>query len=367
MYKESVKLSKVWLLSKKLDLLVLFFPVWFCWIFFFITSDAVSNQEVPLWCWVVVVLGIDVSHVWSTIYRTYFDAETRVAYKQKLLLIPLLVFILALAVNSYSVELFWRLMAYLALYHFIKQQYGFLSFYKAKNKKHQKKWLPDKPVMYFSMLYPVVYWHFASKINFAWFVEGDFILMGDWLDVSFLWPYLNVLYWGVILFWLFEETYLNIKEGCIQYGKVLWLLSTAVNWYLGIVYFNSDVVFTVTNVVAHGVPYLALTFVFYIRRGQQDGHHKKSSVIAFLVLGMFVLVLCLGFVEELFWDVLVNKDKEVLFGFLWDYSLTTSQQVITQNVAVALLAVPQVTHYILDGYVWKPGVKNKIVATLLLK
>ena len=43
-------------------------------------------------------------------------------------------------------------------------------------------------------------------------------------------------------------------------GKDIVVFTTAVCWYVGIVSFNSDFAFTVTNVITHGVPYIVLVF-----------------------------------------------------------------------------------------------------------
>ena len=37
-------------------------------------------------------------------------------------------------------------------------------------------------------------------------------------------------------------------------------ITTALCWHVGIITFNSDYAFTVTNVVIHGIPYLVLVY-----------------------------------------------------------------------------------------------------------
>ena len=118
------------------------------------------------------------------------------------------------------------------------------------------------------MLYPVVFWHFEGNRVFSWFVEGDFFAFGTLTEslpfLEYFWTFFNIVYWLILIGWLIEEIYLARKhQKAFAWGKVLWTLSTACNWYLGIVYFNSDVAFSITNVVAHGIPYMALTF-FYV-------------------------------------------------------------------------------------------------------
>ena len=86
----------------------------------------------PIWGWVVLVLLIDVGHVWATLFRTYFDPEARAHNRDLLLFFPLLCFAGALGLALISEALFWRVLAYIALYHFIKQQYGITALYNVR-------------------------------------------------------------------------------------------------------------------------------------------------------------------------------------------------------------------------------------------
>jgi hypothetical protein len=57
--------------------------------------------------------------------------------------------------------------------------------------------------------------------------------------------------------------------------------------------------------------------------------------------------------EEALWDLLVWHERAPLFG---DAGLTLSRGLLT--VVVPLLAVPQATHYALDGFIWRSGPSN---------
>ena len=47
-----------------------------------------SGGDVQPWMWLVLVVGIDVAHVYSTLYRTYFDPEESARYRVLLFVIP---------------------------------------------------------------------------------------------------------------------------------------------------------------------------------------------------------------------------------------------------------------------------------------
>ena len=54
----------------------------------------------------------------------------------------------------------------------------------------------------------------------------------------------------------------------------------------------------------------------------------------------------LAYAEEMIWDRAVWHDHGWLFGNAWDVG-------DLKIVLVPLLALPQLTHYILDGFIWK--------------
>jgi hypothetical protein len=69
---------------------------------------------------------------------------------------------------------------------------------------------------------------------------------------------------------------------------------------------------------------------------------------------MAVLV-ALAFVEEAGWDRLLWHERVWLFGAGWDVSG------LAETLAVATLTLPQLTHYVLDGFIWRrrlnPGLR----------
>ena len=55
----------------------------------------------------------------------------------------------------------------------------------------------------------------------------------------------------------------------------------------------------------------------------------------------------LAFGEEWLWDLGIWHDHPTFFGEGWDLGPGT------QALLVPLLALPQATHYVLDGFIWK--------------
>ena len=349
-----------WLLSKRIDLLVLFLPVWGCWIIFFSLPESFVQKNTPLWVWVVFIVGIDVSHVWSTLFRTYTDRTEFKNHRKLLIITPFICFTASFFISLISFSLFWRCIAYLAVYHFIKQQYGFMRIYKVKAKDFCKKTFKDNFIIYLTMLYPILYWHLNLDRNFNWFIEGDFLQVN--LSTNFLSIFNklgNAIYFALLIAWLLEEF---IRKEKLAIGKILWILTTAGNWFIGIVYFNSDIVFTITNVIAHGIPYLALIIFYQTKKGLIL---NKSINVMRYSLSIVLLAFMLAIFEEYFWDIFVYRENNEFFSTFLAYP-DFEFEPGWQHIALAILSVPQITHYVLDGFIWKNNDKNPHLKSILL-
>jgi len=371
-------MQKTWLFNKPIDLLVLGLPVWLTWVICLLLPVNIIETELTLWVWVVFVLGIDVSHVWSTIFRTYLDKEEFANHKKLLIYTPVVCLVLFFLVANISTGLFWSVLAYIALYHFIKQQYGFMQLYRAKYGFVKiKKRISDKFIIYLGMLYPVWYWHLNSDRQFSWFVQGDFINLKSLLEGLPYWQegflvnlnqVCTLIYFFFLALWIAEEIIIY-RKGQLKFpiGKWIWVITTWGNWYLGIIFFNSDLVFTITNIVAHGVPYMALVF-FYVEKKRETKISKVPFFENFYrVTFMLLAVLLLAFGEEYLWDMALYHDNVNFFGSILSYPMDVIQQPVFQALALALLSLPQVTHYVLDGFIWKSNKSNPYIKTVLIE
>src|SRR5687767_287756 len=70
-----------------------------------------ENKEIPDAGWVILILLIDVAHVYSTLYRTYFDPQALSKQRSLLWAIPFFGFIAAVILYSIDSFLFWRFLA----------------------------------------------------------------------------------------------------------------------------------------------------------------------------------------------------------------------------------------------------------------
>ena len=89
-------------------------------------------QDTPGWAWVSTILLADVAHVYATGFRVYFDREELARRPVLYLGVPVLGFLAGMGLYSLGTGVFWRVLAYLAVFHFVRQQYGWVALYRAK-------------------------------------------------------------------------------------------------------------------------------------------------------------------------------------------------------------------------------------------
>jgi hypothetical protein len=350
-----------WLISAKVDLFGIIGPAYIASIIAITLFYAFPHvSQLSPWAWLGLVVGIDVAHVYSTLFRTYFSAEGRKRYKLWLIAIPLLSLTALLVVQWLAPQLFWTVLAYVAVFHFIRQQYGFFTLYSRNDiptepnlgKFQQIQRNVSQGVIYFATLYPILYWHSHLPRAFNWFTPSDFIVgLPVWVAdaAGVLYAILGIIY-GVNEFKLWRKT------GAFNLPKNLLLIGTALSWGLGIVVLNNDIVFTLTNIIAHGIPYM--TLIWYLNGRPQTGFKTRRSflpIIQSLALFLGILIL-FAFIEEALWDTWVWKEhamlflgvKHVLQHIHWD-----TPPVNTLWILIPILATPQLTHYLLDGIIWR--------------
>jgi hypothetical protein len=375
-----------------------------------------ATENVPLWVWVCFILLIDVAHVYASLFRTYLDPQAFQKNRTVLLAMPVIAWIGGSLLYSVSDLYFWRCLAYLAVFHFIRQQFGFMVLYSRKEPEACKKfrWL-DCAAIYMATIYPMLFWHTHLR-NFNWFVAGDFF-EGLPAVVSHL---------GLAVYALVAAGYLvkeiaMARQGFINVPKNLLLIGTALSWWVCIVTVNSDMAFTITNVVCHGIPYMALIWIYHgptalaktstgqsaidsatkmiddtaienatsektttgkmanekiaieMTAGGRTMSRKSFSQMAttssfwsqgwkkFLISNAFIFIAFLGllaYLEEGFWDGLVWREHLGLFAPFWHLPHVGDGALLA--LIVPFLALPQSTHYLLDGFIWRVRQRNNI-------
>ena len=299
----------------------------------------ILESDAPDWIWIGCVLLVDVAHVWSTLYRVYLDG-TEVRRRPLLYVgVPLVCYAAGVLVHAWDGRLFWTLLAYVAVFHFVRQQAGWVALYDRRSTAPRLDRILDRLAIYASTVAPIVWWHANMPRRFHWFLEGDFVvLVPAWVGSVAL-----AVEWTVVVAWLARQAWRVSRGARPNPGKALVIVTTWACWYVGIVALDGDFAFTVTNVLIHGIPYLWLTYRY--------GKHRAGSRVQRILRGgvpVFLLSLALlAFVEEAAWDRWVWHERPWLFGTGREIDLSA------KSLVVPLLILPQLVHYVLDGFVWR--------------
>ncbi|WP_163399896.1 hypothetical protein [Flavobacterium fluviatile] len=332
-----------WIHRDKTDLLFIIGPSFFVLSIIFMFQDYITEIEndYSFYTWLFLIVFIDVAHVYATLFKTYFVAHEFQKKKKLLILLPIICFVVSMILFSFGSLVFWSFLAYIAVFHFIRQQYGFMRLYARNEAKTKVSVIIDNLAIYAATVYPMLFWFLSPDRKFNWFVENEFFHFENQV-------LLEILFWiyiGILVIYTVRTAFISFKNRFFNVPKNSIILGTALSWYFGIVYFNDDLVFTLLNVVSHGIPYMALVYFREVESKVDNG----SGIFGFLksynavfLYGLILLVI--AFSEEFLWEF-----------FVWNENISVSNFDFSgwQFVLVPLLSVPQFTHYLLDGFIWK--------------
>jgi hypothetical protein len=320
-------------------------------------AGGILDGDTPTWAWIGAVVFVDVAHVWATAYRVYLDPEELRRRAGLYAAIPLAAYVFGVLLYSAGPTLFWRVLAYVAVAHFVRQQYGWMALYRRRlGESSRADRLLDDAAIYSATLYPLLYWHANLPREFAWFLPGDFIpgLPREAADWAF------PVHVAITAAYLLRQAQLALQGRPLSPGKNLIMLTTWLTWYVGIVVLDSDYAFTVTNVLVHGIPYLAFVWV-YERRRWQGSSAGVARLFRPHAWPLYVAPLLLvAWLEEWGWDRVLWHER----GFLFPGAALLLPRAGLALV-VPLLALPQATHYLLDAWIWRVRSENPELVELL--
>ena len=343
-----------WLFSRRADLLLFGGPaVASLFLLAWGARTGALDGDLPLALWVALVVGVDVAHVWSTGWRVYADPEELRRRPALYLGLPAAAYAAGVVLYTAGDLVFWRVLAYLATFHFVRQQYGWVALYRRKNGENDEPGAAwerrlDAATIYGATLAPLAWWHATLPKRFHWLIAGDYAAgLPAWIGPAALWAS-----GALFLLWLAKEARRLAAGRPVSWGKALVVVTTALLWHLGIVAFDSDFAFSVTNVLAHGVPYFGLVLLAQRKAASARASAGRRPVLADLGArhaALFLAPLLLfAFLEEWGWDRLVWHENGAVFP-----GLALDPGPLLLALLVPLLALPQATHYLLDAWIWR--------------
>jgi hypothetical protein len=169
--------GSAWLVSRRFDLAVFVVPALLSVLLAALGGSIVEEGATPVWAWLLFVVGIDVAHVHGTTLRVYCDPTE---FRRRVGLyaaVPLAALVVGALAYAASPAWFWRALAYLALFHFVRQQVGWVRLYRRRaGDVSRLDARLDEATVYAATLYPVIVWHTRlPETQFDWFLRGDFV------------------------------------------------------------------------------------------------------------------------------------------------------------------------------------------------
>jgi len=332
-----------WIHKAKTDSAFILAPSFFVVAIVFVFQDFIKTLEdhYSFYTWLFLIVFIDVAHVYATLFKTYFVRGEFQKRRRLFIALPIICFVTGLVLFAFGSMVFWSVLAYVAVFHFVRQQYGFMRLYSRNEQRSKTGAFLDNVIIYSATGYPMLYWFLSAPRKFNWFMANEFFrLQNQQLLFIFGW-----IYGGIMVFYVIRTLYKFAAEKYFNIPKNAIIVGTALSWYFGIIYFNDDLVFTLLNVVSHGIPYMALVYFKEIDTKPNETLGIRRYLKEYKGLLIYIgILLAIAFSEEYLWEILVWNDQ---------FSIRTVDFSGWQFLLVPLLTVPQFTHYLLDGFIWK--------------
>ena len=170
LYADSATTKNSYLVSRQFDTIWILGPQLAGLVLGLLLLSLGLTQTGP-WTFLLAIVFVDVAHVYATLFRTYLHPSALKKNLHLLLGVPLTLFLVASIIHGISPFGFWRTMAYLAIFHFIRQQYGLICLY-------QKDSTARRLDGFFIQAFPilaVLHWHLSGQKQFSWFISGDLL------------------------------------------------------------------------------------------------------------------------------------------------------------------------------------------------
>jgi hypothetical protein len=243
-------------------------------------------------------------------------------------------------------------LAYLAVFHTIKQQYGFFRIYsRFDGKKKNIESLCESTLIYCSMVTPVLYWHvYNTDPHGVWF--NEFLMHKNWIWAFYV---SALLYSGAFVGYLFFESKRTREKNHFCIPKNLCLLLTMLSW--GIVSFlpKNALVLAFAVQLHHNVSYISVVWLM----GRRDRKALNGKIELLSVFSIPGLALYAPFVI-VFGQVLFTIFRELCFDLNKSYFLLgTSLNWIPKaqgwwgNLGWGVFFAVQIHHFITDRFLWK--------------
>lgn len=326
-------MQKQWIVNREIDL-----SFWLIGIpVFFLATIELKYLFLALS--LIVLVFLDNGHIFLTYIRIFKEKKKIFTFS---LFSHLLCFIFFLAFQVYQLKYLWHLVLYATLFHFIRQYFGILRWYKFLDNHPKQKTIPRRNrllniLFHLNLYLPVICFHFrkdSPALNF--FSENDmFSFPNSILFTSFL-----LIYLLSIASWFLLEIICYISSKKIEWIRLGFICTSFILFGMIGFFAKSAMEVILPLAAAHGLQYYALhcqmTNKYYFK-------NIYKTIITTLLIGLFI-----GSTFSYF-----EHQFDTGYEYLNKFNLLNS-------IGIAIVLTPLFHHYIIDTVIWTRKYMQKL-------
>lgn len=367
-------LQRQWFVNRNFDITFFIGPYLLTWVvILLVPKDYLVRDDylvyAPLLIWFLIEIVFVAGHIWSTLFRTFFEKETRSNYSKTFLFgVPLLAFLTLFSLSTWSLEITIRFLFYAAIYHGLKQVFGIAALYSTRfnylnaiETPKEKAWSQaqrvwDKRLLGGSFALCFLYWHLtlpefiSIPLNFA----APELL--PWLLGESLYQLLPPDSWQNIAIWAFYLSFLPLLIGWgrsyikasipIHWIRFVWVLLNVITFYWVFVFYSGTFLLAICLNSIHAIAYYGINGLYQRQRG--------TSLKKFVLLSV-----CFATINIILLKTLVDTDRPEFVAIASNFLHRIGElDGLFLSLAFALFFTVDVSHYLYDAYLWRFNKKN---------
>lgn len=310
-----------------------FIPIYFLYLFFFETKLFQLPDSPPFLFMLLGWLLVDGSHVFSMLLVSYADKDMHRQLKPLMWGVPIALIVSAFTLVYFKQgQYFYYFLAYLAMVHFIRQEFGWMKI-ASRFDSSAPKWLYniDMGTSYAMTILPMIWFTRESQKAF-WYQAGDMFATPQAIaEVAIK------FYFPVVAIFLAANAWHAYKTKTFNLSKMLVFINTFFGWYMSKVHVQNPYLSLWLMIFHHGLPYYFI--VFKTERVTQNLSWMKA-------IGKFKYPVMYAGSVAIFYLFMTGHSNNT---FVWALKKDPFFKALIYGISV----MPQMTHFILDGFIWK--------------
>jgi hypothetical protein len=273
----------------------------------------------------VFLLFLDFPHAYSTFLKVGLDQKGLRRDYWFYLAMPVFCFLLVFSFASYSIAAAKSAIGYINMYHSLRQEYGWIMFSRRTAGEQDKLGLNLDKLMIYSLTFFTIIWLHTLPAQDAWWLFPNDLVFSLPVSIGLI---SQKIFWGISLFYVLAQLW-KIKRGDpVNLAKFFILSMIGIAWYVGIVHYT-------------GVTWMldslhAFAYIFFVFKYKNNIRSEEARVAPATP------------------NPIAKYNNFYLYLILAACSYVSYRLYLTSNPWVfAILFVPSVSHYILDGFIWK--------------